>query len=191
VSLRLDANGGWTYDQAVEVLNAVAPFDVAAVEQPLPRGVAGQLAQLRSATPVPVMADESLVTACDAERLIAAGAVDFFNVRVSKCGGLARSLAMAARATACGIGVQVGCQVGETAILAAAGRHLAATLPAVTFVEGAFGTLLLTEDVSLESVRFGQRGEAGLLTGEGLGVAVIDERLRRYAAQIVSLGEGA
>ncbi len=181
VSLRLDANGAWTFARAVEVLTAVEPFDVAAVEQPLARGAIGELARLRGATPVPLMADESLVTEADAEALLAEKAVDFFNVRVSKCGGLARSLALAARAAEAGVGVQIGSQVGETAILSAAGRHLAAALPAVTFVEGSFGTLLLSEDVSAESVRFGHGGEAAPLTGPGLGVTVLEERLRRHA----------
>ena len=61
--------------------------------------------------------------------------------------------------------LQLGSQVGETAILSAAGRHLAAAPPELTFVEGSFGTLLLTEDVTVESVRFGHKGEAGLLSG--------------------------
>jgi L-alanine-DL-glutamate epimerase-like enolase superfamily enzyme len=188
VSLRLDANGGWTFAHAVEVLTAVAPLDIAAAEQPLPRG--GDLAALRSAVPVPLMADESLVTLDDAEALIAEGAVDFFNVRVSKCGGLARSLAIAARAAAAGLGVQVGSQVGETAILAAAGRHLAAALPEVAFAEGSFGTLLLTEDVSVESVRFGHRGQAPLITGPGLGIRVVEKTLRERAVIVRELGAG-
>ena len=184
VSLRLDANGGWTFDRAVEVLNAVEPFDVAAAEQPLPRGDAAALARLRGATPVPLVADESLVTEADAEALLAEKAVDIFNVRVSKCGGLARAFAIAARAAEAGVGVQVGAQVGETAILSAAGRHLAAALPAVAFAEGSFGTLLLAEDVSVESVRFGHHGEAAPLTGPGLGVTVLEERLRRHAVAV-------
>ena len=187
VSLRLDANGGWTFDRAVEVLDEVAPLGIAAVEQPLPRGPAAEYARLRAATSVPLMADESLVTVADAEALIAEDAVDFFNVRVSKCGGLARSLAIAALATAAGVGLQVGSQVGETAILAAAGRHLAAALEDVAFAEGSFGTLLLTEDVSVESVRFGHRGEAPVLTGPGLGIRVVEERLRRHAAVVKDL----
>jgi L-Ala-D/L-Glu epimerase len=191
VSLRLDANGAWTFERAVEVLTAVEPFDVAAVEQPLPRGEARELARLRGAVPVPLMADESLVTPDDAEALLAEKAVDFFNVRVSKCGGLLRSLAIAARAGRSGVGVQIGSQVGETAILSAAGRHLAAALPAVSFVEGSFGTLLLAEDVSVESVRFGHRGEAAPLTGPGLGVTVVEERLRRHATTVVELPEAA
>lgn len=184
VSLRLDANGAWDFGRAVEVLNAVVRFDIAAVEQPLPRGPVGELVRLRGAAPIPLMADESLVTPGDAEALIAEKAVDFFNVRVSKCGGLARSLAIAARAADSGIGVQVGSQVGETAILSAAGRHLAATLDDVAFVEGSFGTLLLVEDVGVESVRFGHRGEAPILTGPGLGVRVVEERLRRRAVTV-------
>ena len=186
VALRLDANGAWCFERAVDVLRAVAPLGVAAVEQPLPRGA--DYARLRAAVPVPLMADESLVTVADAEALIAEHAVDFFNVRVSKCGGLARSLAIATRAADAGLGVQVGSQVGETAILSAAGRHLAAALPDIAFVEGSFGTLLLTEDVSVESVRFGHRGEAPVLVGPGLGVRVVEARLRQHAVAVRELG---
>ena len=186
-SLRLDANGAWSYERAVEVLDAVAPLGVAAVEQPLPRAMAADYPRLRRSVSVPLMADESLVTVADAEALVNAGAVDFFNVRVSKCGGLARSLAIAARAAHADLGVQVGSQVGETAILAAAGRHLAAALPEVAFAEGSFGTLLLTEDVSVESVRFGHRGEARVLEGPGLGIRVIETRLRERAFDVRAL----
>lgn len=187
VSLRVDANGAWTLERALEVLAAIAPLDVVLVEQPLPRGPAAELKRLRQASPIPVMADESVVTLADAEALIDAQAVDYVNVRVSKCGGLWRSLAIARRATRAGIRVQVGCQVGETAILSAAGRHLAACLEDVAFVEGSYGTLLLAEDVSADGVRFGHRGEAPILTGPGLGVRVLEERLRKYAHAAVEL----
>jgi muconate cycloisomerase len=187
VSLRLDANGAWSFDRAVEVLSAVAHLGIAAVEQPLARGPVEELRRLRCATPVPIVVDESLVTEEDAAALLAADACDFFNVRVSKCGGLARALKIASAAFAARVGIQVGSQVGETALLAAAGRHLAAALPEVAFAEGSFGTLLLAEDVSVESVRFGHRGEAPLLTGPGLGIRVIEERLRRRAVAVREL----
>jgi muconate cycloisomerase len=190
-SLRLDANGAWTFERAVEVLNAVAHLRIAAVEQPLPRGPVEELARLRRATPIPVMVDESLVNEKDAEALIGARASDFFNVRVSKCGGLARSLKIASAASAAGLGVSIGSQVGETAVLSAAGRHLAAALPEIAFVEGSFGTLLLAEDVSAESVRFGYRGEAPILSGPGLGIRVVEERLRRRAVAVREVTSGA
>ena len=187
VSLRLDTNGAWDVEQAMRALEALAAFDIASVEQPLPRGPIAELRRLKAASPIPIMVDESLVTIDDAEALIAERAVDYFNIRVSKCGGLARSLAIAARAARAGIRIQVGSQVGETAILSAAGRHLAATLPDVAFVEGSFGTLLLTEDVSVESVKFGHRGEAPLLRGPGLGVQIVTDRLRHYAQAVHEL----
>jgi muconate cycloisomerase len=189
-SLRLDANGAWSFERALEVTEAVAPCRIAAVEQPLPRGPIAELARLREATSVPLMADESLVTLADADELIDARAVDYFNLRISKCGGLARSLRIARRAASAGVGLQLGSQVGETAILSAAGRHLAAHLPDVSFVEGSYGTLLLTEDVSAEGIRFGHRGEAPLLSGPGLGIRVVEERLRKYARRVVELEAG-
>jgi L-Ala-D/L-Glu epimerase / N-acetyl-D-glutamate racemase len=187
VSLRLDANGAWTIDRAREVLDSVSSSNIAAVEEPLRRGCLESLARLRREVSVPIMADESLVTVSDAEALIAAQAVDSFNVRISKCGGLSRSLRIAGMAAAAGLAVQVGSQVGETAILSAAGRHLAAHLERVAFVEGSYGTLLLTEDISSDPVRFGHRGEAPLLRGPGLGARVLEDRLRKYARAVVEL----
>ena len=70
---------------------------------------------------------------------------------------------------------------------AAAGRHLAAALEDVAFVEGSYGSLLLTEDISTDGVRFGHRGEALILTGPGLGIRVLEDRLRKYARKIVEL----
>jgi L-alanine-DL-glutamate epimerase-like enolase superfamily enzyme len=186
-TIRLDANGAWTFERALCVLAAMTPLGIAAVEQPLPRGPVATLAALRRATSVPIMADESVVTLADAEALLAERAVDYLNVRVSKCGGLARSAAIAMRAAAHGVGIQVGSHVGETAGLAAAGRHLAASLPDVAFVEGSYGTLLLAEDVSFESVRFGHGGKAPLLAGPGLGIHVIEPRLRRWARAVREL----
>ena len=76
----------------------------------------------------------------------------------------------------------VGCQVGETSILSAAGRHLAAHLGDVLHVEGSFGPLLFTEEVSEPSLGFGPGGRGAPVTGPGLGVDVLEERLERYAA---------
>ncbi len=147
----------------------------------------GDLKALRQASPIPIVADESLVTLDDAERLLGDEVVDMVNIRISKCGGLYRSMEIARQAAAAGVGVQVGSHVGETAILSATGRHLAAWLPEVAFVEGSYGTLLLVEDVSAEPVHFGHRGRAPVLLGPGLGVEVVEERLGRYAQRVLEL----
>jgi muconate cycloisomerase len=187
VSLRIDANGAWTETRALATLTRLAPLAIAAAEQPLPHGDLDAWARLKAASPIPIMADESLVTPEDGRLLVEKQATDFFNLRISKNGGLARTLALARLGRAAGIRLQLGAQVGETAILSAAGRHLAAHLDGLEFVEGSYGSLLLTEDVAREPVRFGHRGMAGLLGGPGLGITVVDERLRKYAARVVEV----
>jgi muconate cycloisomerase len=183
VSLRLDANGAFGQDTAVKFLSAVAQYDIACIEQPILRGYPAELASLRAASPVPLMADESVVTMRDAEELIANRACDLFNLRISKCGGLFNTLSIAELAKSAGIGVQLGCQVGETAILSATGRHMAAHLDGLRFAEGSFGTHLLVEDVGSEDVAFGYGGVAPLLTGPGLGVSVREELLEKYSVE--------
>ena len=187
VSIRLDANGAWTFDRALSMIRRLTVFGIACVEQPIARGTCSELAMLRRYVQVPVMADESMVTIEDARRLIVTNAVDYFNIRISKCGGLARSLRIARLAQKAGVRIQVGSQVGETAILSAAGRHLAASIRKLDFVEGSYGTMLLAEDVTSDPIRFGHRGEAGVLSGAGLGVRIIEDRIRKYATEIVTL----
>jgi muconate cycloisomerase len=187
VSIRVDANGAWAFDAAVSMIRRLSAFGISCVEQPIARGTASELAMLRRYVQVPLMADESMVTIEDARRLIVTSAVDYFNIRVSKCGGIARSLKIARLAQKAGVRVQVGSQVGETAILSAAGRHLAASLRKVDFVEGSYGTMLLAEDVTSDPIRFGHRGEAPVLRGAGLGVRIIEDRIRKYAVETVTL----
>ena len=133
------------------------------------------------------MADESLVTIEQARHLIDARACDYFNIRLSKCGGVTGSLAIAKLAAQAGIKIQVGAQVGETAILSAAGRTFAAHLPTLAFAEGSFGTWLLSEDIAFEDVSFGYAGVAPLLASRGLSVTVKDETLERLAVEKIEL----
>jgi Enolase C-terminal domain-like/GH3 auxin-responsive promoter len=123
---------------------------------------------------IAVIADESLVTAEQAESLIKRGVCDLFNIRISKCGGISGSLAIAKLAQQAGIKIQVGAQVGETGIPSAAGRALAASVPDIACTEGSFGTWLLSEDITFENVAFAY--------GD-------DERLRPYVERAKN-GEG-
>ena len=184
-SIRLDANGAFDCHTAIPFLASAAKYGVECIEQPIPRGNPAELAALKADSPIPVMADESLITIEDAKGLIDNRAVDYFNLRLSKCGGLHKTLAIAELARSAGIGIQVGCQVGETAILSAAGRHLAAHLGNLSFVEGSYGTYLLMEDISEEDISFGQGGKASVLTGIGLGVTVRERFLERYAVTTI------
>lgn len=187
VSLRLDANGAFGFDGAVNFLKVAAVYDIVCVEQPVPRCEPRRLAELRRASPVPIMVDESLTSLEDARALIEHRACDYFNLRLSKLGGIGPTLAVATLAAEAGIGLQLGCMVGETAILSAAGRHVAAHLDGLRFVEGSYGTHLLMEDVAEEDVTFGPGGSAPPLDGAGLGITVREGRLREFAEQVFTV----
>ena len=188
IEIRVDANGVWLGQEAVAALNDLKPYGIVAVEQPVGAGDLEGMAQVRRETGLRVIADESLVTEENAAALIAANACDVFNIRVSKCGGLIAASRIAQMAADAGIGVQIGAQVGETSILSAAGRALAAHVPAIEYLEGSFGTHLLIEDISVEPVMFGHAGHGELLTGHGLGVIVRDDVLEKYAESATRVG---
>ena len=190
VEIRVDANGAWSGNEAVSALNQLRIFDITAVEQPVAASDLEGMRRVRQETGLNVIVDESLVTFDDAVNLIREQACDVFNVRVSKCGGLLSSLRIAELGLEAGVKVQVGAQVGETSLLSAAGRHLAAHLPEVEYVEGSFGTHLLSEDITRDPVMFGYEGRGSLVMGTGLGVEVDDDTLERLADDIVKVKGG-
>lgn len=187
ISLRVDANGAFDVKGALALISSIAPFNIDSIEQPVPRGDVDALAQVKRNSSIPVMTDESLITEEDAIKLIEKEACDLFNLRISKNGGIFKTMRLAEMARKAGIGFQFGCQVGETAILSAAGRHVAAHFNDAKFVEGSFGALLLEDDISDESVQFGYAGKAPLLAGTGLGIRVREDLLGKYAKKIITV----
>ncbi|PZC47486.1 MAG: L-alanine-DL-glutamate epimerase [Chloroflexi bacterium] len=187
VAIRIDANGAWTAEEAIMALTELQPFDIEAVEQPVAASDIEGMLRVREETGMRIVADESLVRVKDAQALIKAKACDVFNIQVSKCGGLISSRRLALAAREAGLGVQIGAHIGETSILSAAGRHLAAHLPEVDSLEGSMGTHLFTEDVAREPVMFGYGGQTDLLIGDGLGVEIDEAALERLALEIITV----
>jgi muconate cycloisomerase len=186
-SLRVDANGAFNATEALDLVRKLHPFRIESIEQPLKRGDSCALAHVKAGSPIPVMVDESLVTDHDAIELVENRACDIFNLRLSKNGGIYQTLRLADIARRAGLAVQIGCQAGETAILSAAGRHLAAHIHDVKFLEGSYGRLLLEEDISREPVEFGLGGVAPLLNGSGLGIDVLEASLKKYAVRTIEV----
>lgn len=180
-TLRVDVNGEWGLEEAVEKLARWREIPLACVEQPLPRNDNKAAAELSGRTTLPLMADESLVSLDDAEDLIVRRAAAWFNIRISKNGGLLPSLQLAALARRHGIACQLGCMVGETSILSAAGRWFLQIVPDVGFAEGSYGRFALCGDVVRRSIRFGLGGRWRPMSGPGLGVQVEAAALERLA----------
>ena len=88
ILIRVDANQGWSFDQALRALKDLAPFDIQFCEQPLRHWYDERLPELRKKVPVKIMADESVFDHHDALRLIQAGACDYINIKFAKSGGI-------------------------------------------------------------------------------------------------------
>ncbi len=181
VDLRVDANGAWSTPEAIRRLKKMQPYHISAVEQPVAKDNFAGLKAVGAAAGLPVIADESLCNEGDALRLIALKACQIFNIRLSKCGGPLAATRIRRLAAAAGLGCQLGCHVGETSILAAAGRHFALCEPELVYLEGSFAPFLFTRDPVAQTVVFGPGGGARELGGPGLGIEVLESTLHELA----------
>jgi len=186
VDLRVDANMGWGYEQAMEAIRGMIEEGVYSYEQPLPADDFDGLARLVSESGAGIMVDESLSDAESLKRLIERRACTGVNVRISKCGGLVASVKRAREALSAGLDVQLGCQVGESSLLSAAQLALAACVQPVKYFEGCFGLHLLREDPSTPVLQFGYGGRPpDLKVRPGLGVQVDEAVLGRWVERSV------
>ncbi len=92
IRLRVDANQGWDFETASEVLVKMGDYDVDFCEQPLRHWNDPLLPKLRKISPIKIMADESVFNHHDALRLILDGACDYVNIKFAKSGGILEAL---------------------------------------------------------------------------------------------------
>jgi L-alanine-DL-glutamate epimerase-like enolase superfamily enzyme len=160
-TLRVDANAAWTPKHAVQMIEQLVGAGVELVEQPVPAHDLDGLRYVRERSPLPVIADESCVTASDIPRLI--GAVDGINIKLSKCGGLREALRMISTARAHGLLVMCGCMV-ETSLGISAAAHLS---PLLDFADLDGAALLRDDPYEGASIH---HGIVRIPDGPGLGV---------------------
>lgn len=132
VPLRIDANQGWDAPAAIAALNAMAPLRVEYCEQPVAAWDVEGLRIVRQRSPIPITADEALMDHHDAFRLACRGACDYFNIKLSKAGGIAAALRIDAIGEAAGIRCMIG-SMTETRLGLSAAAHLAAARPNIAF----------------------------------------------------------
>ncbi len=163
----VDANEAFSPDDAPDVVRELVRMGVAMIEQPVPasEGPDALRAATEAAGPVPLIADESAITARDVPKL--AGCVSGVNVKLAKCGGIRGAIAMIQTARAHNMKVMLGCMV-ETSLGIAAAAHVSGL---VDFVD-LDGSLLLADD-PFEGLRV-ERGRILLPDRPGLGVEPVD-----------------
>lgn len=186
VSLRADANQGYSVKEAIKLCRGAEAMDIGLelLEQPVARFDIPGLAQVRQAVDTPIEADESCCTMYDAMQIVRHEAADVLNIKCGKAGGLFRARKIAAVAEAAGLKCVVGTAFG-LGLERSAKLHLAASSPtivhAVEFTEmDIHGALLEEPGESALSFPI----EDGCLTvpdGPGLGVTFDFEAAKAYA----------
>lgn len=161
--LRVDANAGWTPEEAVARLDALAACGLEMVEQPVAKHDIAGLGYVQAHTALPIIADESVQTLADVEALAVAG-VRGINLKLQKVGGLGPGVAMLRRAKALGLQVMLGCMI-ETSIGATAMAHLAGLADWLDLD----APLLIAND-PFQGVAFGAGARVHVPAGAGLGV---------------------
>jgi L-alanine-DL-glutamate epimerase-like enolase superfamily enzyme len=121
--LYIDANAGWTVEQALASLRWLEKYDIELIEQPVPKDQHAGMGEVQHGTSICVMGDESVQTMDDVEKLAAAG-VKGINLKLMKVGGVLPGLAILKRAREHGMKIMLGCMM-ETSIGITAMAHLA------------------------------------------------------------------
>ena len=180
--LRIDANQGWTVETTITTLNALAPYNIEHCEEPIARWNFMKLPVVRKNSPIKIMADESCFDHHDAERLAELNAVDYFNIKLGKSGGIYNALKMVKIAEAAKIHLQVGCfmesRLGITALV-----HFAYCSDLIVHYD-LDTPLMLKEDPVVGGMIFKENGVVEIDDSPGIG-AIIDEAFLRRSERIV------
>lgn len=163
---RIDANAGWTFEEAKSLLSELKELGVELVEQPLAVQEWQAMKELYEMSPIPLIADESCVSEADAKKC--AGYFHGINIKLTKCSGLTPALRMIEEARRLGLQVMMG-SMNESVVGSAA---IAQFLPQLDFVD-MDGPLLQTSQNGA-GLNF-EQGEVKISGKPGLGVEVNPE----------------
>jgi L-alanine-DL-glutamate epimerase-like enolase superfamily enzyme len=138
---RVDANTGWTLNEALEKIALLKDLGVELVEQPLAKDNWEDMKVLYQQSSLPLFADESCVLENDVEKC--AECFHGINIKLVKCSGITPALRMIKKARQLNLKIMMGC-MNESTVGSAAIAHF---LPQLDYVD-MDGPLLLKEDIA-------------------------------------------
>ena len=185
--LKVDVNCVWNDDLALKHIPLLRKYRVKVVEQPMmpdDPAIAGFAEALKECGII-LMADESACSFRDIKKIVEEGYYKMINIRLSKMGGFRKSLKIIDLLRKETLFFQIGCHLGESGILSAAGRVLSLLCRDSIYYDGSFDDLLLKQNITKENVSFGLGGKAGPLKGPGLGVTINEQSLSQLTVNPV------
>jgi muconate cycloisomerase len=184
IKLGVDANGGWSYAEALSTIKRLKDANIYFAEQPIPPEDVAALADLRRQIHVPVVADESIYTLQDAKTLWRLGAADVFSIYVGKAGGIGPAKAIADFAHEHGLKCIIGSNL-ELGVGSAAMVHLGLAARGIVPEEypcDIIGPFYYESDIVTEPLPI-VPGSAQATTRPGLGVELNDELVEKYRVE--------
>ncbi len=167
IPIRIDANQGWTRNNALEILEELHPFNIQHCEEPIPRADFMYLPELRRKSRIPIMADESCFDHFDAARLMEMNAVNSFNIKLGKSSGILNAMKIIKLAESGKMPLQIGGFL-ESRLGFTAAAHLALCCIELPFID--FDTpLMFSEDFVGGGIQYHQNGEVNIPDSPGLG----------------------
>lgn len=134
MTLRIDANQGWNFEEALFCLNGMNDLDIEFCEQPMRTWYDDQLADLKKKTSIKIMADESCYNHHDARKLINSKACDYLNIKFAKSGGINEGLKIHDIA----LKAEIPCMIGsmlESRIALSANLHFAYACKGIVYFD--------------------------------------------------------
>lgn len=178
IPLRIDANQGWSVEEAIETLNALGPLDIQHCEEPIPRWDFMNLPKVKKASPIPIMADESCGDEHDAERLLDLDACDYMNVKLGKAGGIFKALKIVELAKKKNLHLQVGAFM-ESRVAMTAFAHFSLCSPLIEHFD--FDTaLMFSEDPVSGGIIYKNNGVVEVPEEAGLGARIEESWLKKF-----------
>lgn len=180
-AIRIDANQAWSVPDAIAAITRLAPYGLEYVEQPVAASDLSGLAAVRRSVPCPIAADEAIASADDARRAVEMEAADILVVKPSRTGLLEASAILAfargaARPAVLTSSLESGVGIAATLHLASAHR--------LTRHPCGLATGALLESALISPPLAASRGSIACPTRAGLGIAVDEAALRRYATSL-------
>lgn len=181
--LRIDTNQGWSVETAIATLNALKEFDIEHCEEPIAKWNYMELPMVRKNSPIKIMADESCFDEHDAERLAKLNAVDYFNIKLGKSGGIYHALKIIDVAKANKLKLQVGCFM-ESRLAITALVHFAYSSDLIVHYD-LDTPLMLKEDPVVGGMIFKENGVVEIDEAIGLGASIDEAFLNKCESIII------
>lgn len=178
VQLRLDGNEAWHSKEAIAKIRDFERYLPTHIEQPVPAGDVAALSEVRQASNVPIVIDESVISAYDAHRVLSWVKGDLLNIKTARSGGLFPSLQLAAVAEAVRVPVFVGSML-ELGVGTVANGHFAAALATSSGATELVGPQFVKHDILKTDLKY-ENGCLVLPDGPGLGVELDEEIVREF-----------